>query len=149
MNIFAKLAISVLVCAAAAAVASIVVLQGQHSVVLYGLFIASGIVCTLLANSGGQPQASAASKPKARPVKKQASTGTPSTDGPRETGSVKWFNGNKGFGFIVRDNGEEIFVHFRSIMGDGRRSLRDGQPVTFTVVDTDKGPQAEEVEILP
>ncbi|MDX1734686.1 MAG: cold shock domain-containing protein [Halioglobus sp.] len=60
---------------------------------------------------------------------------------------MKWFNGNKGFGFIIRDNGEEIFVHFRSIQGGGRRGLRDGQRVSFVVRDSDKGPQAEEVAV--
>ena len=64
------------------------------------------------------------------------------------TGTVKWFNDSKGFGFITRDNGEEIFVHFRSILGEGRRSLRDGQRVSYVVSDSDKGPQAEEVEGL-
>jgi len=68
--------------------------------------------------------------------------------GEREEGEVKWFSMNKGFGFIRRDNGEEIFVHYRSIRGEnkGRRGLRDGQRVSFVVVDSDKGPQAEEVE---
>ncbi len=65
-----------------------------------------------------------------------------------ETGTVKWFNSSKGFGFIVRSNGEEIFVHHRSIRGEGRRSLRDGASVRFSVVSTDKGPQAEDVEAL-
>jgi CspA family cold shock protein len=69
-------------------------------------------------------------------------------DADRELGEVKWFNVTKGFGFIVRDNGEEIFVHFRSIRGDGRRSLKDGQKVRFVVTDSDKGPQAEDVEGL-
>ncbi len=64
----------------------------------------------------------------------------------REQGTVKWFNVSKGFGFIVRGNGEEIFVHFHSIKGEGRRSLRDGQAVTYVVRDSNKGPQAEEVE---
>lgn len=64
----------------------------------------------------------------------------------QENGTVKWFNGSKGFGFIIRDNGEEIFVHHRSIVGEGRRTLRDGAAVRFRVVTTDKGPQAEDVE---
>ncbi|WP_241505844.1 cold shock domain-containing protein [Parahaliea mediterranea] len=67
---------------------------------------------------------------------------------PRETGSVKWFNVSKGFGFIIREDGEEIFVHFRSIRGDGRRSLRDGQRVDFVVGSSAKGPQAEDVVAL-
>ena len=68
--------------------------------------------------------------------------------GARETGRVKWFNFSKGFGFITRENGEEIFVHYRSIRGKGRRSLNDGQRVEFTVAESDKGLQAEDVEIL-
>jgi CspA family cold shock protein len=66
----------------------------------------------------------------------------------REEGEVKWFNVSKGFGFIRRDNDEEIFVHFRSIRSKhpGRRGLRDGQRVTYVVVESDKGPQAEDVE---
>lgn len=65
------------------------------------------------------------------------------TDSRKETGSVKWFNASKGFGFITRANGEEIFVHFRSIVG--QRSLRDGQKVEFAVTTGSKGLQAEEV----
>ena len=61
---------------------------------------------------------------------------------------MKWFNVSKGFGFITRDSGEEIFVHFRSIRGEGRRSLRDGQRVSFVVADSDKGLQAEEVDAI-
>jgi CspA family cold shock protein len=70
------------------------------------------------------------------------------SDDEREEGEVKWFNVSKGFGFIRRDNGEEIFVHFRSIRSKnpGRRGLRDGQRVTYVVVESDKGPQAEDVE---
>lgn len=70
----------------------------------------------------------------------------PVPGGVLEQGTVKWFNASKGFGFIVRDNGDEIFVHHRSIQGEGRRSLRDGAPVRFRVATTDKGPQAEDVQ---
>lgn len=63
----------------------------------------------------------------------------------REQGVVKWFNDTKGFGFIQRDGGEDVFVHFRAIRGDGHRSLRDGQRVEFAVVRGQKGFQAEDV----
>ena len=63
----------------------------------------------------------------------------------REQGTVKWFNDAKGFGFIQRESGEDIFVHFRAIQGDGYRSLQDGQKVEFVVTEGDKGLQAEEV----
>ena len=68
----------------------------------------------------------------------------------REQGVVKWFNFSKGFGFITRDNGEDIFVHFRSIKseGEGKRGLREGQRVEFTIIEGDKGLQADEVVIL-
>jgi|TARA_B110000483_G_C17955706_1_gene450060 CspA family cold shock protein len=67
------------------------------------------------------------------------------TDSSREAGNVKWFNANKGFGFITRDNGDDVFVHFRSIRGDGHRVLKDGQRVEFEVTMGDKGLQAEDV----
>jgi len=76
---------------------------------------------------------------------------TAADDGARESGTVKWFNRSKGFGFIVRASGDEIFVHQRSIrsdqsQGEGRRpSLRDGQAVSFLVVEREKGLQAEDV----
>ncbi len=63
----------------------------------------------------------------------------------RESGNVKWFNANKGFGFITRDSGDDIFVHFRSIRGEGHRILRDGQRVEFAVSEGDKGLQADDV----
>ena len=66
----------------------------------------------------------------------------------RERGVVKWFNVKKGFGFITWDEGEDVFVHFRSIRGQGHRSLTEGQRVKFTVVRGQKGPQAEDVSAL-
>ena len=66
----------------------------------------------------------------------------------RQTGTVKWFNDAKGFGFISRDNGEDVFVHFRAILGNGFKSLKEGQKVTFKVAQGQKGLQAEEVQPL-
>ena len=66
----------------------------------------------------------------------------------REQGIVKWFNDSKGFGFIQRNSGEDIFVHFRAIQGDGYRSLQDGQKVEFIVVEGQKGLQAEEITVV-
>ena len=65
--------------------------------------------------------------------------------GDRETGTVKWFNTSKGFGFISRDSGDDIFVHFRAIRGEGHRVLVEGQRVEFSVMQRDKGLQAEDV----
>lgn len=65
--------------------------------------------------------------------------------GNRETGTVKWFNTSKGFGFISRDTGDDIFVHFRAIRGEGHRVLIEGQRVEFSVMQRDKGLQAEDV----
>ena len=66
----------------------------------------------------------------------------------RETGTVKWFNTSKGFGFISRDSGDDVFVHFRAIRGEGHRVLTEGQRVEFTIMMRDKGLQAEDVVTL-
>ncbi|MDP1573786.1 MAG: cold shock domain-containing protein [Coxiellaceae bacterium] len=67
---------------------------------------------------------------------------------PRETGVVKWFNDQKGFGFIARDNGDDVFVHHKAINATGRRTLHEGARVEFTVVKGDKGFQAEDVTMI-
>ncbi|MEY3289226.1 MAG: hypothetical protein RLZZ419_1468 [Pseudomonadota bacterium] len=64
------------------------------------------------------------------------------------TGTVKWFNAEKGFGFIQQENGADVFVHFRNINSPGFKSLDEGQKVQFTVTQGQKGPQAEEVTII-
>ena len=64
------------------------------------------------------------------------------------TGTVKWFNDEKGFGFIEREGGKDVFVHFSAINGSGRRSLHEGQKVTMDVTQGQKGPQAENVTPL-
>jgi CspA family cold shock protein len=66
----------------------------------------------------------------------------------KEQGTVKWFNGSKGFGFIERDSGEDVFVHFSAILMDGYRALEEGQRVEFVVTQGDKGPQASEVILV-
>ena len=66
----------------------------------------------------------------------------------RETGTVKWFNESKGFGFIEREQGDDVFVHFTAISGTGFKTLSEGQKVEFTVVDGQKGPQAQDVTAL-
>ncbi|MCJ7695972.1 MAG: cold-shock protein [Anaerolineaceae bacterium] len=64
----------------------------------------------------------------------------------RETGTVKWFNGEKGYGFIARNSGEkDVFVHYSALSGEGFRTLREGQAVEFVVVQGAKGPQAQDV----
>lgn len=64
------------------------------------------------------------------------------------TGTVKWFNDEKGFGFIQQENGPDVFVHFRAINGTGRRTLYENQTVTFEVTQGQKGPQAENVTVV-
>ncbi|GAA3529137.1 MULTISPECIES: cold-shock protein [Zobellella] len=66
----------------------------------------------------------------------------------KETGTVKWFNEEKGFGFISRESGADLFVHFSSIRNEGFKTLKEGQAVSFVVTDGKKGPQADEVELL-
>ncbi|MEM7008414.1 MAG: cold-shock protein [Thermodesulfobacteriota bacterium] len=66
----------------------------------------------------------------------------------REIGTVKWFNSTKGFGFIERENEKDVFVHYSEINDTGYRSLDEGQRVEFTVVDGEKGPQAQQVVIV-
>ncbi|MBU1101929.1 MAG: cold-shock protein [Bacteroidetes bacterium] len=66
----------------------------------------------------------------------------------RKEGSVKWFNSEKGFGFIQQSSGDDVFVHFKSIIGDGYKSLEENDKVEYTVVQGDKGLQASEVRVM-
>ena len=87
------------------------------------------------------PKSNKTNKPKA----KKASSNITSD---HEEGTVKWFDSKKGYGFITRAMGEDIFVHFRSIQGNGYRSLQEGQAVKFLVTTGDKGPQAEDIHVI-
>ncbi|ALZ85353.1 cold-shock protein [Pseudomonas oryzihabitans] len=93
------------------------------------------------------PTADAEARP--RPVARTAAAPAPARPlaDDRERGTVKWFNTSKGFGFISRDTGDDIFVHFRAIRGEGHRVLMEGQRVEFSVIQRDKGLQAEDVVI--
>lgn len=95
-----------------------------------------------LSSEGGKVS-SVPAKPKAKVA---PSSGAVSAS--RDEGVVKWFNSSKGFGFITRSDGQDVFVHFRSIRGEGRRFLRDGQSVQFETGQGDKGLQAEDVVVL-
>jgi CspA family cold shock protein len=66
----------------------------------------------------------------------------------RETGTVKWFNASKGYGFITREVGGDVFVHYSAIRGIGYRTLEEGQQVEFLIVEGEKGPQAQDVDII-
>ncbi len=66
----------------------------------------------------------------------------------RETGTVRWFNSSKGYGFIHRESGEDIFAHYSSITGAGFRSLEEGQKVSFEVFKSDRGLQAKNIKVI-
>ncbi|MBD9414914.1 MULTISPECIES: cold-shock protein [Pseudomonas] len=66
----------------------------------------------------------------------------------RQTGTVKWFNDEKGFGFITPESGADLFVHYRSIQSAGFKSLKEGQQVSFIAVQGQKGMQADEVQVI-
>jgi len=106
----------------------------QPAIVLPLLILAVAVALQLAGRLQKRPSPSASTAPEA-----------PISDENRETGTVKWFNTSKGFGFISRDTGEDIFVHFRAIRGEGHRILIEGQRVEFSVVQRDKGLQAEDV----
>lgn len=138
MSLITKLIISLFIAAVAATLTSVLLNAGyinQRLLLLVAFFIAT-IATALIFGTQAAPS---------NPDAEHASRTTFAGDAAREHGTVKWFNVTKGFGFIVKDDGEEIFVHFRSIRGEGRRGLRDGQSVNFIVAQSDKGPQAEDV----
>ncbi len=115
-------------------------LESRHLPILsLALFVLIFVTARIAAGKSGT------AKPRREHAQKPAHN--PENDGPREGGNVKWFNASKGFGFITRDSGDDVFVHFRSIRGDGHRVLYDGQRVEFFVSQGDKGLQAEDVAV--
>lgn len=129
-------------------------LGAQPAVLLTLLALGLAVVVQLLPGQGegaspaAQPQAPAIA-PSARPTARSAAPASRSDSrSRREAGTVKWFNTSKGFGFISRDSGDDIFVHFRAIRGEGHKVLVEGQRVEFDVMQREKGLQAEDVDIL-
>jgi len=66
----------------------------------------------------------------------------------RVQGTVKWFNNTKGFGFIEREEGDDVFVHYSSLQNEGYKTLKEGQKVEFSIGESEKGPQAQDVTVI-
>ena len=135
MPIIKKIAISMVIGLIAYAISELTLKDGiqipdtlqEISLLLLFLFIATSFASQLVGSGSSSESESSYS----------------SSD--RETGTVKWFNVRKGYGFITRDAGDDVFVHFRNIEGSGHRAIEEGQRVSFVVTDGDKGLQADEV----
>lgn len=117
---------------ALALLAPLTAIGGTPAIIASIAIAAAGVLLHLVINIRLQPRS-------------KSSNASPAIAGDRETGTVKWFNTSKGFGFISRDSGDDIFVHFRAIRGEGHRVLVEGQRVEFSVMQRDKGLQAEDV----
>jgi CspA family cold shock protein len=165
MNLFSQLVVSLIAAAAAttAAVQFQITAPLQLGILITVATFISPILNKMLirSRSSRSSHSSSSSSPSSSPSSRPSSSSSASSSsspsatvgshsGPREEGEVKWFNVSKGFGFIRRENDEEIFVHFRSIVSEdsSRRGLRDGQRVSYVVVESDKGPQAEDVKAI-
>jgi CspA family cold shock protein len=116
----------------------IVSTQVVSAPVIIAAFAVTAFIGALIGISSAQPRTGAT-----------AGSSSPAR-GDRQQGAVKWFNYSKGFGFITRDSGEDIFVHFKSIRGegDGKRGLREGQRVEFSISEGEKGLQADDVTVI-
>lgn len=152
MSLIVKLIISLVIATVAYTLSSLMATGtvtldgGQYGLRLLLAFFMATTATALIVRDGEPRPAVPSGKTRQTTTTSTPATSTQSaSDATREEGQVKWFNVSKGFGFIVKDDGEEIFVHFRSIRGEGRRGLRDGQRVSFVVEQSDKGPQAEDV----
>lgn len=146
MSLTVKLIISLVIAAAASTLTTLLLGSAISYPALLAAFSIATVATALLVSRTSSSNTSASSNTPAKSTQNKPAGRATADDSAREQGLVKWFNVSKGFGFITKDDGEEIFVHFRSIRGEGRRGLRDGQRVSFVVAQSDKGPQAEDVE---
>jgi CspA family cold shock protein len=145
MNLLSRLGISLLVAVIAATLTTLMTTGTWFDLRLLIAFFFATAGTTILV---GSPAATEPAPSNTARHYDDTPGDTALATGDRVQGEVKWFNTAKGFGFIRQDDGDEIFVHFRSIRGSGRRGLRDGQRVSFIIAQSDKGPQAEDVEAL-
>lgn len=141
------LLIAAVVVQAAIVLIPVASIAGQPAT-LASLMLAFIAVLLQLATSQTKSPSTGADRGASKAHKVQASHAAAPATG-RETGTVKWFNTSKGFGFISRDSGDDVFVHFRAIRGEGHRVLVEGQRVEFTIMMRDKGLQAEDVVADP
>lgn len=140
----------------AATLTTVMVHGSWFSIPLMLAFLAATLTTALLLVSVDQAETApkTSERQKAKQSVSRQSAGSAhaasgdSVDGPRSEGVVKWFNGSKGYGFITTDSGDEIFAHYRAMQGGNRRSLRQGQRVSFGITESDKGPQAENIEVI-
>lgn len=141
------LGVSVLLIVATAIQAAILLLPittiANQPATLASLMLAFIAVLLHLATAQSKKRGTRHTSPSS--ARKSQSTSAAASAVGRETGTVKWFNTSKGFGFISRDSGDDVFVHFRAIRGEGHRVLVEGQRVEFTIMMRDKGLQAEDV----
>ena len=122
----------------------VVTLAGQPAT-LASLMLAFIAVVLQLATAQSRQARPADRSPTSQPRRSQPNRPANAPAAGREMGTVKWFNTSKGFGFISRDSGDDVFVHFRAIRGEGHRVLTEGQRVEFSIMMRDKGLQAEDV----
>lgn len=146
MSLIVKLIISLVIAIVASTVTTLLQDGSIPDLLLLAAFSIATVATALLVSPSASTSAEGSASKPAKTRTQEPARHTAADDSAREQGEVKWFNVSKGFGFITKDDGEEIFVHFRSIRGEGRRALRDGQRVSFVVAQSDKGPQAEDVE---
>lgn len=149
-NLTARLAGAVLLLASLLPVAALLLSSALDPLLTYTLGFTVAAVCALAVSSLLQQSSTTPASRAGRPGKAASNSDKPATasNKKREQGEVKWFNGTKGYGFITRDQGGDIFVHFRAIRGEGHRSLLESQRVSFIVERREKGLQAEDVDIL-
>ncbi len=131
--------------------AALLLTSAMDELLPYAMGFSIAAVCALSASTLRQQWPQRPAKPTASKNTRKRKSVRPSKSDQhsgREQGQVKWFNASKGFGFISRDQGGDVFVHFRAIRGEGHRVLIEGQTVSFIVEEREKGLQAEDVDIL-